>query len=177
MASEITNFINIILIGMAGAGKSTVGPLLAEKLNFSFTDTDTLISTFYNAPLQYLLDTHGINGFRKMEEKILLRLNPHHTVVATGGSAIYSRLAMHHLKKIGSILWLDVPLPELEQRVNNQNCRGLINPEGSSFAELYSQRQPLYRHYATLQIDCSQQTPKDIVQHITNKQTQVSLTR
>ena len=171
MASEITNFINIILIGMAGAGKSTVGPLLAEKLGYSFTDTDDIISKRYNAPLQYLLDLHGIEGFRAIEEKTILKLNPYHTVVATGGSAVYSQPSMLHLKNIGHVIWLDVPLHELEQRVHNQNSRGLINPKGGSFAELYNQRQPLYQQYATSRIDCSSKSPQEIVQHIMHKLT------
>ncbi len=161
-ASKNTNLINIILIGMAGAGKSTVGPLLAEKLGFTFIDTDDLIVQSSQASLQQLLESCGMDAFQAIEEHTLVSVAGQHLVIATGGSAIYSTKGMLHLQQTGTVIWLDVPLEELEQRVNNVNSRGLINPTATSFADLFTQRLPLYRHFAAIRIDCARKTPNEI---------------
>ncbi len=163
---ENTHFLNIVLIGMAGAGKSTVGPLLADRLGCRFTDTDDLIAASRSASLQQVLDSLGQDRFRALEEQILRAVNLENHVIATGGSAVYSSSGMEHLQDIGLVVWLDVALPELEARVNNLDSRGLVNPDGSSFADLYQQRLGLYRRYAELRIDCSRKGVQAIVDDI-----------
>ena len=163
---ENTDFLNIVLIGMAGAGKSTVGPLLSDRLQFHFIDTDDLIADSRATSLQQVLDSLGQQQFRALEEQTLLAINLRNHVIATGGSAVYSRPGMTHLQDIGLVVWLDVALPELEARVNNLDSRGLVNPDGTSFAELYRSRQALYRQYAALRIDCTGKDPQQIVDEI-----------
>lgn len=167
--SENNHLLNIVLIGMAGAGKSTVGPLLANELQYHFVDTDDLIADTHAISLQQLLDTLGQEQFQALEEKVLLTLNLKRYVIATGGSAVYSRPGMKHLKEIGVVVWLDVELPELEARVDNLDSRGLVNPNGTCFAELYHQRLDLYREYADVRIDCTGKKPKEIARDIIHK--------
>jgi len=166
---ENSHFFNIVLIGMAGAGKSTVGPLLAERLKYQFVDTDDLIVDSRAVSLQQLLDSLGMERFRALEEEILVAINVKAHVIATGGSAVYSRLGMTHLHDIGLIVWLDVSLPELEARVRNLTSRGLVNPDGGSFAQLYQQRFDLYRKYADLRIDCTGKGVLRIAEEIVEK--------
>jgi shikimate kinase len=166
---ENSHFFNIVLIGMAGAGKSTVGPLLAERLNFSFLDTDDLIANARSSSLQQLLDRLGVDRFRILEEQTLVAINVNAHVIATGGSAVYSRAGMGHLHDIGLIVWLDVALAELEVRVRNLPSRGLVNPDGGSFAQLYQQRFDFYRQYADLRIRCTGKGVQSIVDEIVRK--------
>ena len=163
---ENKHLLNIALIGMAGAGKSTVGPLLAEYLQFRFVDTDDLIADSRSTSLQQVLDTLGQEQFQALEEQTLLALNLKSHVIATGGSAVYSRPGMKHLQEIATVVWLDVELPELEARVDNLDSRGLVNPDGTGFAELYRQRFELYRQYADVRIDCTGKGPKEIALEI-----------
>ena len=163
---ENTHFQNIALIGMAGAGKSTVGLLLADSLSYRFIDTDDLIEVSAGMSLQRVLDNYGRQRFQVMEERVLLSIDTDHCVIATGGSAVYCRVGMEHLQAIALVVWLDVPLPELEVRVNNLHSRGLINPDGTSFARLYQQRFDLYRRYAHLRIHCRDKGVPQIVSEI-----------
>ncbi|MFH2122067.1 MAG: shikimate kinase [Pseudomonadota bacterium] len=145
---------NLVLIGMAGAGKSTVGPLLAQMLSYGFVDVDNLIEADQQQSLQELVDQHGPAWFRLLEEKILLGLDLRRHVIATGGSAVYGAAGMKHLQRSGLVVFLDVPLPVLEARVGDVASRGLVRGEGQSFAELFAERQPLYRQYADIRIEC-----------------------
>jgi shikimate kinase len=163
---EKSSLSNIILIGMAGAGKSTVGLRLARSLGRPFIDTDTLIAQAYNSSLQKVLDKLGRRQFQVREEKTLLSVNVRHTIIATGGSAVYSSPGMRHLQTTGLMVWLDVPLPELEARVNNLHSRGLVNPEGTGFADLYRKRLELYHRFAELRIDCRNLGVEETVQSI-----------
>ena len=167
--TENNHLLNIALIGMAGAGKSTVGPLLADHLQYHFVDTDDLIADSRAISLQQLLNTLGQQQFQALEEQTLLALNLKSHVIATGGSAVYSRAGMKHLQGIAVVVWLDVELPELEARVDNLDSRGLVNPNGTGFAELYRQRLDLYREYADLRIDCTGKGPKEIAREIVEK--------
>ena len=166
---ENNHLLNIALIGMAGAGKSTVGPLLAEQLQYHFVDTDDLIADSRAASLQQVLDTLGREQFQALEEQTLLALDLKSHVIATGGSAVYSRPGMKHLQEISLVVWLDVELPELEDRLDNLDSRGLINPHGTGFAELYCQRFDLYRQYADVRIDCTGKGVKEIAREIVDK--------
>lgn len=149
---------NLVLIGMAGAGKSTVGPLLARLLSYDFVDVDDLIAADQQQSLQELVDHHGPAWFRLLEERILLGLNLQRHVIATGGSAVYGEAGMKHLQQNGLVVYLDVPLAVLEARVGDVAGRGLAREEGQSFAQLFAERQPLYRKYADIRIECKGMT-------------------
>jgi shikimate kinase len=157
---------NIALVGMAGAGKSTVGKELAHLLGLGFVDVDCLIEEDQKTPLQELLNELGVHGFRKVEEKILLSLSCNNHVIATGGSAIYSQAGITHLKKTGIVVSLDVGLPILKQRVGDFSARGLVKTAGQSFDEVFLERQPLYTKYADFVIDCSRRSVSDICESI-----------
>lgn len=155
MSEEKTN---LVLIGMAGAGKSTVGAMLARMLSSGFVDVDDLIEADQQQPLQMLVDSHGAAWFRELEERIILGLNVKNQVIATGGSAVYGAAAMAHLRRSGLVVFLEVPLTVLEQRVVDVETRGLAREAGQSFAQLFAERQPLYRKYADIRIDCAGMT-------------------
>jgi shikimate kinase len=159
---------NITLIGMAGAGKSTIGPPLADKLGYAYVDSDDLISAKAGTSLQEIVNRLGPDGFRRLEEDILLNIALGCTVIATGGSAIYSQAAMAHLQQLGPVVFLDVGLSALQARRLDLGNRGLINPSGGDFAELYRERHPLYLRYADLCINCDELSPAEIVDELQN---------
>ena len=146
---------NIILIGMSGVGKSTLGKLLAKKLNMNFLDTDSLIQSSQNMKLQEILNKNGIDYFMKIEKSILCKINVENTIIATGGSAVYYESAMKHLKKNGIIVYLYVPYDELFSRLSNIEKRGIVMEAGSTFKDVYDSRLKLYEKYSDLTIDCS----------------------
>lgn len=146
---------NLVLIGMAGAGKSTVGPLLARSLAYGFVDVDELIQADQQQSLQELVDLHGAAWFRRLEEKILLGLDLRRHVIATGGSAVYGEAGMNHLKENGLVVFLDVPFAVLEARVGDGAARGLVREPGQGFVQLFIERRPLYQRYADITIDCA----------------------
>ncbi|HIJ73058.1 MAG TPA: shikimate kinase [Candidatus Hydrogenedentes bacterium] len=150
---------NIVLIGMPGAGKSTVGVILAKQTSRDFVDTDVLIQTLQGRSLQDIVDADGHLALRKIEEQILLGLDLRSHVIATGGSAAYSECAMNHLKSDGVVVFLDVDIATLESRVHDFDTRGLAKRPEQSFAELFEERFVLYTKYADITIDC-----RDIIQ-------------
>lgn len=153
---------NIILIGMPGAGKSSVGVLLAKRLGYHFIDTDLLVQGEARCRLQEIIVDHGLEAFKALETTVVCRLAPHRTVVATGGSVVYGAEAMAHLQRIGRLVFLDLPLNELQSRVRNMDSRGLVIDPGETFADLYIRRLPLYRQYAALTIPCGGLSQEDI---------------
>jgi shikimate kinase len=144
--------LNIILIGMPGAGKSTVGVLLAKRLGYQFVDTDLLLQTQQQCRLQQIIASVGLNAFKDIEADVLCNLVTSHSVVATGGSAVYSERAMGRLKKLGQLVFIDIPLEELLERVNDMDNRGLVIGPNETYEQLYAERQPLYRQYAEVTI-------------------------
>ena len=157
---------NIILIGMPGAGKSTIGVLLAKALGMSFIDTDLVMQKVYGRLLQDIIDAEGIHQFLLLEEKIILSLNEKKTVIATGGSAVYSEKAMSFLKKHGIVLYLKVSLNEIVDRIHNITTRGIILDENQTIQDIYRQRVPLYDKYADTVIDCSQKSVEVVLRTI-----------
>lgn len=151
----IQNKSNIVLIGMAGCGKSTVGKMLARKLNMPFIDTDELIVQTQKRPLQEIIDNEGSMGFKRIEEEVLLAVNVRGHVIATGGSSIYSREGIAHLASNGIIIFLQTNLDILKKRVGDTSGRGLVKQPGQSFEELYDERRRLYERNAELAIACS----------------------
>lgn len=154
---------NIILIGMPGAGKSTVGVLLAKSMLLDFCDTDLVIQKFTGESLCDTINKVGIDQFIQLEEKIITECEFKNSIVATGGSAVYGAKAMESLKKNGAVVYLRVSPTELNKRVNNIHTRGIAMKEGTTLAALYEERAPLYEKYADFTIDCDNFTPEECV--------------
>jgi shikimate kinase len=146
---------NVVLIGMPGSGKSTVGVILAKQTSRAFVDTDVVIQTQQGRSLQEIVDRHGPMALRRIEEEVLLGLSLRNHVIATGGSAVYSDRAMAHLRSEGIVVFLDVDLPTLEARVRDFRTRGLAKEPGQTFGDLYLERLPLYRKYAEVTVQCA----------------------
>ena len=144
--------LNIILIGMPGAGKSTVGVLLAKRLGYNFVDTDLLLQSQQRGRLQEIIARAGMERFKELEADTLCSLAATHSVVATGGSAVYSARAMDLLRTLGHLVFIDIPLAELQSRVHDMDTRGLVIGPGESYEQLYRERQPLYEKYAEVTI-------------------------
>jgi shikimate kinase len=157
---------NIVLIGMPGAGKSTVGVILAKKAALDFVDTDLLIQMSQGRSLQDIVDTDGYAVLRKIEEDILLGLSVRDNVIATGGSAVYSDRAMTHLKSDGVVIFLDVNMATLKRRVRDFSTRGLAKRADQSFAELFDERFALYSRYADIRIKCDDLTHEQVCERI-----------
>lgn len=146
---------NVVLIGMPGSGKSTVGVILAKLTSRDFVDSDLLIQTAAGRPLQEIVDHEGYLALRRVEEEVLLGITCRRHVIATGGSAAYSRRAMDHLRSDGVVVFLDADIATLESRVQDFARRGLAKRADQTFADLFAERLPLYRAYADITIGCS----------------------
>lgn len=157
---------SIVLIGMPGVGKSTVGVLLAKELARDFIDTDLLIQTHAKKTLQDIVHENGYQHLRELEEAIILTLEADNHIISTGGSAIYGANGMKHLARSGQIVFLDLPLADLESRIHNMESRGIAKPGDHSFADVYAERVPLYRQFANITIACQGKSAIDIVQEI-----------
>lgn len=157
---------NIILIGMPGAGKSTLGVLLAKSLGMDFVDTDIVIQQLEGRLLQDIIDNDGIANFMQIEERIVAGLSLHNCVVATGGSIVFSKKAVNALKLGGRILYLHVPYEEIRRRLKNIKTRGIVIKKGYSLEDVFTERVPLYRKYADKTIDCSNKNIEDCVNEI-----------
>ena len=139
---------SITLIGMAGAGKSTIGRKLAKVLDFNFLDGDAIIEERINQSIQSYLDQHGGKEFTKIEEEVLLSFNLDKTVLATGGSAVLSDAAMNFLKKESEVIFLDVSYENISERILNLSERGLVRGANQSLQDTYNERLNLYQKYA-----------------------------
>ena len=143
------------LIGMAGAGKSTLGRVLAEKLGWAHLDTDRLIEAYYGLPLQEILDGLGLATFLSLENTLVSMLGVRRAVISTGGSVVYGAAAVERLRLLGPVVFLEITLPTFLARVGEANGRGLAIAPGRTKEELFAERQPLYRAAAdfTLRTD------------------------
>ncbi len=157
---------NIILIGMPGAGKSTIGVLLAKRLGLDFLDTDLLIQGGEHRLLQQLIREHGAQEFLDLEADYIQSLRAQRTVIATGGSAVYRQKSMQHLAALGLIVFLDIGHSALTRRLADLDGRGVVRLPGQSIATLYAERRPLYRRYAQMTIDTTRLSPEKVVQAI-----------
>ena len=145
---------NVVLIGMPGSGKSTVGVLLAKALGYDFLDIDLVIQKLEHALLQEILDQRGLDAFLQAEEDAVCSIACQNTVVAPGGSAVCREKAAEHLKSLGPVVYLKVPLEELSGRIQNLSTRGIAMQPGQTLADVMAYRAPLYDKYADLVIDC-----------------------
>ena len=157
----------VTLIGMPGAGKSTVGVLLSKRLALDFVDSDLAIQVREGRTLQQLIDAEGHLRLREIEADVLLGIDPHGRVVATGGSAIYSDAAMRHLGAGSTIVYLDVPLAELRRRITDYDTRGIARRPEQGFEELFAERTRLYQRYAAIRIDCANLGQEQLLERIT----------
>ena len=157
---------NIVLIGMPGAGKSTVGVVLAKRLGYQFLDSDLVIQEHYGKLLQELIEEYGVEGFWNIEDEVNATIKRKKTVIATGGSAVYGKNAMEHFRKTATIIYLRLPYAEIEERVGDLQTRGVTVRPGQNLWELYQERLPLYERYADMTIDCHGKTLREIVVEI-----------
>ena len=144
---------NIVLTGMPGAGKSTVGVILAKEFCFSFLDTDILIQQSEGIMLQEIIDTRGLEHFLAIEERFVTGFNARNTVIAPGGSVVLSAACMSSLRETGIMVFLDVPLPTIRSRIN-EYTRGIVKRPGYTIEDVWTQREPLYRSTADITVDC-----------------------
>jgi shikimate kinase len=156
---------------MPGCGKSTIGVLLAKRLGFGFIDTDLLIQQSSRHTLQQLIDQQGYVALRELEEKVLLSLSPVQQVIATGGSAVYSKAGIAHLGQIGQRVYLQDDLKTLKDRVGDFSKRGIASDKDQSFDDIFWERSPLYEQVADLTVDCQGLTTEQIVEEIVRRST------
>ena len=161
---------NIILTGMPGAGKSTVGVVLAKKLGCHFLDSDLVIQQKTGRLLYQLIEEKGEAGFLMLENEINASLEAENTVIATGGSAVYGTEAMEHFQKSGLVVYLKLPYEELKERLGDLHERGVVLKEGFTLLTLYEERTPLYEKYADVVIDCAGKSIRQIVEEISRYQ-------
>lgn len=157
---------NIILIGMPGAGKSTIGVLLAKSMLMDFVDTDLLIQNKHSSSLCDIIAREGIDEFLKIENDVICSWEFANCVIATGGSAVYGEQAMKKLSENGIVVYLKLTPEEIEKRINNIHTRGIAMKEGTTIGELYNQRAPLYEKYSDKVLSCSSLTPEQCVDEI-----------
>ncbi len=160
---------NLTLIGMPGSGKSTVGIILAKYLSLGFIDTDVLIQINQERSLQEIINESDYLQLREVEEKEILKINIRNHVIATGGSAVYSKKAMAHLQDISTIVFLEVKFNEILKRIHNFETRGIAKAKSQTFQELFDERQFLYRKYAELIIDSNKLSQEEIAEIIASK--------
>lgn len=146
---------NLVLIGMPGVGKSTLGVLLARATGRDFLDTDVRLQALAGRSLQAILDADGLEAFRRLEERVVLDLACCNTVIATGGSVVYSAAAMAHLRTGGLVVHLHLPLDLLRRRLADMATRGIVMAPGQSLESLFAEREPLYRAHADVTVDCT----------------------
>lgn len=163
------NFHNITLIGMPGSGKSTVGVVLAKMMCMTFIDGDLLIQNKEGKRLSKIIDEIGNDAFLKLENNTLASLKVNNSIIATGGSAVFGKEAMENLKKISTVVYLNVPYESLEKRLKNLKNRGVVFEEGQTLKDIYDIRTPLYEKYADITINSDndsdvQQTAVKIVE-------------
>jgi shikimate kinase len=157
---------SITLIGMPGAGKSVIGKLLAKRLTLKFVDTDLLIEAHHKMPLQQLLDEQGYLKLRQIEESQILAMTPENEVISTGGSAVYSDKAMTYLKRVSTVIFLEIGLDTVRKRVHNFDKRGIARAPEQTIEMIFEEREVLYRKYADICQSSAGNSPAKIVDAI-----------
>ena len=161
---------NVVMVGMPGSGKSTIGVILAKSLGFDFVDTDLVICKREGKKLQEITDTEGLEKFLEIEQQVGEEISPVNSVVATGGSMILSDEAMKNLKKDGIVVYVEVPLEILKKRITNMKTRGIAFKKGETLEDIFRVRTPLYEKYADITITADENTvPEDCVNQIVER--------
>ena len=157
---------NIVLIGMPGVGKSTAGVILAKVTGYGFVDADLLIQAREKKLLKDIIASEGVDGFIRVENDVLSSIDVTHSVIATGGSAIYGAGAMAHLKETGTLVYLSLPFEELEKRLGDIKGRGVVLREGQTLKDLYDERKVLYEKYADITVEEAGLSVEETVERI-----------
>lgn len=157
---------NIILIGMPGAGKSTVGVILAKTLGYEFIDTDLIIQKRERSLLQALINKQGMETFLDLESAAVQSVQGEQMVIATGGSVIYKEEAMKHLKSLGTLIFLDVPYKEIERRIHNITTRGIAIKGGATLKDMFDERYPYYIKYKDFSVEYVSKSLEKVVEEI-----------
>lgn len=144
---------NIVLIGMPGVGKSTVGVILAKVLGYQFVDADLVIQKEEGKLLREIIAEVGTEGFIEVENRVNASLQVEQSIIATGGSVVYGKEAMEHLKSIGTVVYLQLPFEELDKRLHDIKGRGVVLKDGQTLEELFEERRPLYEKYADVVVN------------------------
>ena len=152
----------ISLIGMPGAGKSTVGVILAKLTGLRFVDTDLDIQVRENATLQQIIERHGYRYLRDVEQQVLLEIPLQQAIISTGGSVVYSDAAMQRLRRAGPVVYLAADLASLEQRVAAAPLRGIACDSSQGYAEVFAERTPLYQRHADITVDATVGTADEV---------------
>ena len=160
---------NVVLIGMPSCGKSTIGVVLAKAIGYQFVDSDLVIQERTGMLLSEIIDSKGLEAFNQIENDINASLDYHKAIIATGGSVIYGEEAMEHLRSIGTVVYLELPLETLQERIGDLNARGVSIKEGQSFEDLFEERKPLYEKYADITIRTDNLSIREIV-HLLKKE-------
>ncbi len=161
-------FRNLTLIGMPGSGKSTIGQGLARRWGFTLVDTDERIETGEGKRLEEIIDAVGFDRFLQIEADYVQREQGEQKIISTGGSVIYVDAAMQHLRAISTVVYIDVPLSDLEQRLGDLKARGVVIAPGRTLKSLWEERHPLYVKYAHLSVVCEGDDPAASVDAIAN---------
>lgn len=157
---------NLILIGMPGCGKSTVGVVLAKAANMDFIDSDLVIQKQTGKRLSQIIDESGDAAFRAIENRINAELAAENSVIATGGSVVYGEEAMRHLKEIGTVIYLKLSCEAIEDRLGDLHARGVTIQPGWTLRDLYNERVPLYERWADITVDCEKLRLREVVHYI-----------
>ncbi len=160
---------NVVLIGMPGAGKSTIGVVLAKNLGIAFVDSDLVIQETEQKKLHELISEQGLDGFLEIEGRINSSLNPKAAVIATGGSVVYCEEAMKHLNEIATICYLRLTYESIEERLGDLQERGVVLRPGQTLRTLYDERVPLYEKYANLTVECENKNIREIVMELAKR--------
>ncbi len=165
-AALIPQTICVSLIGMAGAGKSTLAPLLARALGWPYMDTDQLMEAYMGGSLQEIYDAAGCEDFLVFEERTVASVAASRMILSTGGSVVYSPRAMARLRLLGPVIWLRIALPTFLARVGKADNRGFVRRAGLDLADIYAERQPLYAQAADFVVDTDLQSPQESAQAV-----------
>lgn len=169
MTKDRNEMRNVILIGMPGVGKSSIGVVLAKNMGYRFLDSDLVIQETEGKLLHELIEENGTEGFLAIEDRINASIETEKAVIATGGSAVYGAKAMEHFREMGTIVYLYLPYEELAERLGDLHQRGVALRAGQTLQELLEERTPLYEKYAEMTVDCSNKPIREIVAEITEK--------
>lgn len=159
---------NIILIGMPGCGKSTIGVVLAKVLGMGFIDSDLVIQSREGKLLYEIIDERGIDGFIETEDRVNSEIVCSRVVISTGGSVVYGKNAMEHFKKTGVVVYIKLPYNEIEKRLGSLSERGVVIKNGSTLLDLYNERTPLYEKYADIIAETEGMSIEQSVKYIKN---------